>query len=336
MLNNNYIKGIFTLRETKKEVYRDVVYEWEEDISKYFNIPLIQHKTIYTPKENITRKIQNKFYEYKSIKKINYKKPIYIAFITTVTDIYNFQKDNCIPIYIDVWNDGVYFVADKMKQGNPFFVTSSDVYHKLKNIDNNLNVYYIPLFVSDRWIKEEQKKDVDLIQMGRKNNMLHELAITYSRNHPSFNYVYSDKDGTTGSLVYTSTINGIIGSLKTRNQYMNWLKRAKYCLISSPTVDNSRNGSYDIDFPTPRFYEAAVCRCIMIGRYGKQKEFKNLCIDRVVSYINSYDDLELYLSGQEVVYPNNDVYNKYVNMHTTAYWCKIFEKKIDMIMGYHR
>jgi hypothetical protein len=330
------IEKIISLRKIKHDVFRDVVYEWEDWISEHHDLLMeCPDKVMIANTKNpcnIFVKIIRKIEEIRKIHRLNFKRPIAMGFVTIVYDIVYFKRRNCIPVFLDIWPNEINYVCRAMRKEVPFFVTSLDVYKLIKKKAPNLNVYYIPLSVSDKWNTETQTdRTIDMIQMGRKNEVLHTYALKYVEKHPNVEYVYSGKSGTEGDLKYYSNRMGEIGTIETREKYMNLLRRSKICLLSSPGKDGSRERAAGIDFPTPRFYESAICKCFMLGRYTKNREFALQKIPSVCPYIDSYEDFEAEID--QILGGNLEVeterFQKYIHMHLTSTWFKEFQKMCE-------
>lgn len=143
--------------------------------------------------------------------------------------------------------------------------------------------------ISNRYISEGvHDKDIDVIQLGRKNNKLHEYMLRYCKSHPEIQYVYQSADG---SLTYITTKGDNLGRFDKRSKYMEMLGRCKISLVSTPGCDNSRNWG-GIDFFTPRFYESAAMYCHMIGRYTDNKEAEQIGVKMICSNIDGYEMFE--------------------------------------------
>jgi hypothetical protein len=332
------IYGVVSLRELKKQVFRDVVYEWEDIIVEKYHLELLtEQKPMFTfidkNNKNIVEKLLKRLLEAKTKLKIDYEKPCCIAFVTLLTDIVNIPSENCIPVFMDIWgNDELYIVAWIMRNNFPFFVTSLDVYNRLKGINHKLNVYYMPLSIADRWLlKDIPEKSIDVVQMGRKNIVLHNYMLKYCEKNPFINYVYMDSgNGTEGDLQYTSTLHGKYGTVNTREEYMELLRKSKVCLFSSPGIDNSRRNTNGIDFPTPRFYESAINYCFMVGRYSAHEEFKQQGIDKIFKKVNSYEEFDYVMNrifkDKEII--NKQEYDDFIQSHITSIWYEELKKTI--------
>ncbi len=73
------------------------------------------------------------------------------------------------------------------------------------------NVYFIHRCVSDQYFTQEvPAKDIDVIQIGRKNPVMHQFMLDYCKEHPDVEYIFQSEDA---SLNYNSTTRGNIGKI---------------------------------------------------------------------------------------------------------------------------
>ena len=335
-MDSKMISSIYSLRELKKEPFRDVVYEYEDYISGQYGIPIINAKKLsaWDDQTSILKKVENKIDLWMPFRKLNPNKPYALAILTVNKDVLYFQRENCVPIFCDIWNNNLEFVAKKMRSGTLFFVTSLDVYDKLKGIDSNLNVHYIPLSVSDKWVSNQTNKNsTRMIQVGRKNELLHKWALQYVQENPNIEYVFTSYNGTLGNLEYVNTNGQIIGTADTREEYISLLSSARISLVSSPGIDTDDETRIGISFPTPRFYESAAVGCEMIGRYADNKEFKIQKVDTVCPNISTYDEFKL---SADRIFLNKSMdetqRQAFIQMHITSTWIEDLVRGIEQAL----
>lgn len=326
------ISGIYSLRDIKKEVFRDVVYEWEDDISVLENIPVVNIKN-NIGMQGFGLKIRQRIDRNVKFHRLDTSKPVYVAFITVLSDLLYFNSKNCIPIFLDIALSNIGYILKKFTSDSPFCITIYDFYKALELSNSDINYYYMPLMISDRW-KDTflNSRPFDLIQVGRKNEILHKYALEFVNKFPQYNYVYSDNLGTLGELYYFSTSNGEIGSADTREQYMDLLKKSKICVLSSPGIDNPKPWLKGMDFPTPRFYEAAISGCSLLGRISTHEEFSIQKVSEVVVNVSSYEEFEQ--NALEMLEDRSDkksVIESFADSHLTSKWWNEFMKKLDNV-----
>lgn len=281
---------ITTERSNNNFKYNQIVFEWEEDFANYFNSELL----------NMGKYANNKYLDLFFeclLKLIPFSGNNLLSFVLFVRQSHRYKMKGSTPIYLDIhprWINKIIYDCRKTKK---YFVTSYDIYKMIKEKNENSNCCYIPLFISDRYIKTDKvqfKKTIDIVQLGRSNSFLHNCALKYVKEHPEVEYVYLNKD------VYVSTKRGIIGDLTTREEYMEFLQSAKISLVSTPASDPAKDFG-GIDFFTPRFYESMAADCYLVGQYTNNDEANILSIRDYCPNISTYEEfqeiIDNYLKG---------------------------------------
>ena len=208
-----------------------------------------------------------------------------------------------------------------------FFVASKDIYNEMKEKGCE-NVYFINQCASDQYFSETVPlKDIDVVQIGRKNPILHQYMLDYCSEHPEVEYIYQ---GQNASLSYISTTRGDIGRLPGRKEFVDMMRRAKVSIVSTPKCDGSRNVFGGADLVTARFYESAVFYCMMVGRYTDNEETRELELDKICPNIKDYDEfktiMDQYLSREDV---DKDLYHTFITKHLASNRARYIEKCIE-------
>ncbi|SDO97983.1 hypothetical protein [Selenomonas ruminantium] len=277
-----------------------VVYEWEDIIAEKANIPIVNYSNdIGTRIHSFFRRLCKKFYKkWMPEYKFNLSCECYIMFIMNAASYHILPTNNIIPIFLDFPINMIDDITRVTKGLPVFFVTCKDIYNILSS-NGVKNVRYMPLSISDKHVQSDvPKKTIDVIQFGRKNNVLHDYMLKYCKERPNVEYIYQTDNGT---LTYISTTRGIIGKFDSRDEYFDLIKSSKISLVSTPGFDNSRTADFgNIDFVTPRFYESAASFCHMIGRYTSNDETTDLRLSDVCPNVSSYSEfanlVDAYLS----------------------------------------
>ena len=330
------ITGIYSLRKIHNEVFRDVVYEWEDDISEIENANIIRcsKNTYELLKSNSFKKLIYHVLKKRKKKDFKNKDDIKIGFVVVYSDFEYIVNKSCIPVFLDIGLGQVDEICHRMGD-NPFVVTILDIFNVIKKKYSTSKCIYMPLMISSRWaVKSSMNRKIDLVQPGRKNDLLHSYAIRFVNEYPEYEYVYSGPDGTTGELKYYSTKERVIENVLTREQYINLLSESKICILSSPGIDNCKSWIKGIDFPTPRFYEAPILHCNVIARYTENEEFSLQKINSICKSIKTYEDFKSialrYLRNKTFV--SKDIIQEYNDMHTVKPWVEEFLKKLDGVL----
>lgn len=284
------IRSIRSKRLCDNRAFFAVCYEWEDELSKKMSVPI---SNINKTEFNITRavrKLSPKSYHIRQ----NLRKDTMLYFAMFVKELRFYSNVNGIPIFIDVWgNQEIEYIVEKTRGFSLFYVTSIDVYNKIKELDVTSHVHYMPLSVPDKYFSKDfaryHEKSIDVIQMGRKNPLLHKWVLKYVASHPDVEYVYTEKTSNDAQMEYISTKRGNIGSLKGREEFIHTLSSSRISLVSSPAIDNPKRNMFGIDYPTPRFYESAALGCALIGRYTENEESNRLKLNSVCPNVTSYE-----------------------------------------------
>lgn len=265
-----------------------IVYEWE-DVFVQNGMPLLYNSW------NVPRWLYRFIQKRLGIKPVfrwdAKKADIQICFLMAPRYAKKFFAANTIPIYLDVWLDDLPEIVRQTKKLPIYFVTSYCAYEMLREKFHQEKCIYLPISIADRYVDQAKsaRKDIDILQLGRKNCKLHEWALEYAKKHADVDYVYQTQDG---SLTYESTVHGNIGRFDTRGTFMSILSRARISLVSSPAFDDGRDFGEGFDFFTPRFFESAAMGCYMLGRYSMNQEAEKLKIASVCPFVENQMQFE--------------------------------------------
>lgn len=289
-MNANPITTIVSRRNNETRAFFDVCYEWEDILSKKLNANI---KCFHAGEYHCRRVIGKAFPDSYSLKQDINARNLSVYFVMFPSELKYYSKINGIPVFLDVWSEkAVDIIVKKTKKFQIYYVTSLDVFRKIKEKDESAAVRYMPLSVSDQYFspyfEQYRDKKYDVIQMGRRNPVLHDFMLTYVSENPEIEYLYSEMGNNVGGLEYISTKYGRIGKLDTRQKLVQTLALSRVSLVSSPAIDNDNKGQFGVDFPTPRFYESAVLGCAMVGRYTLNDEMKKQNIPKVCNNVQTY------------------------------------------------
>ena len=212
-----------------------------------------------------------------------------VLIIMDADGYYMLPTKNIIPIYLDFSMKMIDPIIRATADLPAFFVASMDIYDEMKKRGAE-NVHFIPQCVSDQYYSGEvPAKDIDVIQIGRRNPVLHEYMLKYCESHPGTEYIYQSEGA---SLSYISTTRGDIGRFEGREGFVDMMRRSKVSLVSTPRSDGCRDVFGGADLVTARFYESAVFYCRMIGRYTQNRETDYINLSSVCPCVGSYEEFE--------------------------------------------
>jgi hypothetical protein len=314
------LQGIYTNRNTPHPHYWDIVYEWEDEFSKILNVPLVQvgekYDQIYQP--NVFKKILNRFNAYQLADKYRIPTGHYVAFHIGPPGAFSFYtRRNVIPIIIDFWKYEDLSRFEKIFSLSPcVFVTSREVYNYLTEKKVNLQVQLLSLSLPDKYFFDNTKiiKDIDIIQIGRRNAELDSYAVKLLQEFPETHYVSGEKID--GNLHLVSNKLGDMGVFEKRTSFIDLLRRSKISLVSAPGLDESDKRTGGFSPVTPRFLESVACQCHLIGIYPDNDDFKHYGISEICQSVQSYEEFKRqaihYLSK---THPD---YSQFLRKHLTS------------------
>lgn len=267
----------------------DVVYEWEDELTKRLEAEIVTVSKDSHYRKTFFKRVLHKLKLLK-VSGIKYRltgNDLQLAIIMNASSYYRYPMKNTIPIFLDFPEWMVQEIARVTQPLPCFFVTCYEIYNRLQKAGAH-NVFYFPLSIADKYLIDvPPQKTIDVIQLGRKNAVLHEFMLRYVKTYPDVEYIYQ-----LPGLKYESTKRGDIGTVDTREAYIKLLQSCRVSLISTPSVDRADQRFGGIDFITPRVYESAALYCRLIGRYTENEEARRIGMERVCPNAKSYEIFE--------------------------------------------
>ena len=316
------INSIITIREYEKRPSFDLVYEWEDEMSKCLDIPL---KSVTNgTKLAMLLPMMNRLL-LPNLSFMYHMSP-YIGRLQL------WNRHNVIPCLID-------FFLKKEEDLNSFyksyskhkivFISSYEVYLYLKSVNCPLNIAHLPLSLSDKYIiKDNTKydKQFDLIMMGRQSPVLKEFVTKYAQSHPNFYYVYKPE----GNPHYISNRGEDFGDARSREDYMLLMRKARVGLYSTPGTDHERNTS-GFSQVTPRFLELIANGCHIISRYSSNPDTDFFEMSKICKHTDNYDSFEQQMSEYLSQPVDMQLYSRYLAHHYTSTRAKQLQKVVNFL-----
>jgi glycosyltransferase involved in cell wall biosynthesis len=170
------------------------------------------------------------------------------------------------------------------------------------------NVFFLPQSMDKTYFHDyAENKSRLFMQMGRKNEVIHEMILDYLKRHDienvEKNYVYEREKG---KIIYPDT-----------TELAKNISKTKYFVCAPQSLENV-NLTGKVSDVTARFYEAMACKTLIIG-------YKPDTFDELFPYENAMIDL----------HENNlsDVI-AYFDENPKEYW-NIVNKNYDFVMKNH-
>lgn len=266
-----------------------ILYELEDDLAASQHIPL---HPLSKWKYNFGKLV------YKSVANFVLKKstpPGYIFSIMMTPDYHRLylNKSNVIPYIIDYWKRYDELFEKHFVHFPVVYISGLEVYEYLKSKRTRVHIKHLPLSISDRHLsifEKEVPKDIDIINVGRKNKVMDEFIQQYLQKYPATNYVHREMEN--GENIYYSSRDGRLGKLESRTELLQTLARAKVAIVTSPGLDGGEARTGGFNPVTPRIFEAAIGKCHMVGKYEKNAEFYQFGLDKLVDMPDSFNAFE--------------------------------------------
>lgn len=308
------IKSILTRRNITNYSSGQIVYEWEDEFSKFLSASVVNDNDMRRSRLCSYIPVINKFL-------VGFKDTF--VFNMQWRDNKGLNMHNVYPLIIDFYSreDSELEAFYDMYRHNPLVMISScEVFDFLKEKKCPLNIAHLGLSLPDKYRltnKTRFEKKYDLVMMGRQNCVLEKYTIKYAQSHPDFTYIRQLlKDG--HSVIYDNNDN-IVGEANSREKYMKLLSMGRSVLYSTPDIDTDSKRAHGFNQVTPRFLECIASGCHIIARYPNNSDVDYYELDKMVlAKVNSYAEFEKAMDYAR----SNDVdfraYVNYLDKHYTS------------------
>jgi hypothetical protein len=304
-----YISKIYSTRQSNNEVYSHLIYEWEDDYSKYLEVPIYSYGSFKDKYLRYFFKIAQKLKVDSIIQKLEgFRKPKSYSFIFELypRTYFSFQVfTNKIPHIIDFdYNVDLNTFYVVYKNCKVILISSLEAYNYLKLNKCPLNIVHQPLSISNNHklsFKPVKEKEIDLIVV-RANKVFTTYLEKFAERNPNFEYV--ERRWKNGLLyknnVYFSNKRGALGEYSEREAYLELLRNSKVALYSTPGFDD--NHKRFMNHVTPSLFEFISSGCQIIARYPKNYETDFFNLEKISPSISTYEEFEKLLN----LYMNNE------------------------------
>lgn len=311
------LQQIYTRRSNYGQNYaQPIIYEWEDDISKEMNAPVIPYPSIYN--------VANRF---------NIHSPLLGPFKNSFRFVINgrdydepMNSKHIIPCIIDFFerDEQLQEFYRKHSRNRIVLLSSPFDYHYLKENKCPIEIGLFPYSLSDKWAISSNKiqKKYDIVLTGRQDPLLYSFFVEYVKRHPDVTYVKRGKgleNDDKKTKAYYLNGKDLIGTLETREQFMLLQSQGKATLYGVQGYsDGFTKGFYHM---TPHFLEIIACGCHMIARYpsGEQGiDAQYYEFEKFSPSVETYEEFESAMNhalSSEIDY---DMYSSYLNKHYTS------------------
>lgn len=283
------IENIESIRKFESWPSYDLIYEWEDAISKECNIHIKSiNKLQFYAKKFLSRLGIANIIDFGNSSTLFFE-------MTASPEQAKLYTKNRIPIIVDYFldkNKTILFIKN-ISKSKLVFISSREVYEfLLKNGANPAIIKHLPLSISDIYklkIDTELKKEYDLILLGRLSPTFETYLTKYRIEHPHLSILYRKIEN--GHFNFYNTDGIYIGNADSRESYMNLMRKSRILLYSTPGYDGEKttNGFSQV---TPRFLEALSCGCHILMRYPMNEDVRYFELDKFAPSVESYEEFE--------------------------------------------
>lgn len=316
------IEQLITSRMSIRELYMDLVYEWEDEFQKIMNVSFY-HERHFRGKRLLI-KIIEKIPQLSFLLQTSQSAFLFELNDYRSNDINN--ANNIYPCIIDFYvndSDLDYFIR-RHCNNRIVFISSRQAYDYLSSKRLPFKIEHLPLSLPTRYKITPQttfEKKYDLLIMGRPNPVLLSFVERYASAHLDF--VFVNRKFEEGHFVYYTSNGEKLGNKDSRLDYIQLLRLSRVCIYSTPGMDNDRfqtNGFHQV---TPRFLEMLACGCHVMARYERNSDTDYYELSQHWPSIDNYEQFSSCLDSYLDKAPDLNFYSNYLEKH---YTCKRIEQ----------
>ncbi len=269
---------IKSFRTVDQWVSNDVINRCEDGLAKMDSQISVEgiEKIFYYIKKIFTNRYARSYtifrLLYQGLQSIFSKKIKESLFITCISpylfDILGFYNSKGVKIayILDAWENSIEYIAANIDTIDIVLMAFQDSINFLKkHIPPRLmkKIYLYPVFIDPLvYPKKSPNKLYDIIQIGRRDDILHQWAIKYS-NEKKHSYIFQKRNQR--GMYYLEDRDWEAENYQLSYQSLiKVLSQSKIALVSPPDrADSKRTGR--ISPLTHRFLEAAMCHAVTVG-----------------------------------------------------------------------
>ncbi len=298
---------ILTRRKYLRRHNLDIVYEWEDVLSK----------TCFAD-FTYANKYGDKLMRLKIPFPWLYGNEITFCFQMHPDSYGRYNSKNVIPLIID------FYIKDPIELNKFYknyskcpvvFISSLEVYDFLKKNSCPLPIEHLPLSLSDKYSfqeNQEKTKLFDIVWFGRYNPVLYGYLKQYANENPELYYVYRKNKG------YYTSRGEYLGELQTRSEYIDLLSKSRIGLYHTPGLDGGEERTHGFNQVTPRFLEMVACGCHVLARYADNPDTRYYQLTDFCPHIDSYEQFKKLVEEKLSQPVNAKFYAQYMNKHYTS------------------
>lgn len=326
------IDAIYTERNYKKAPFWDLVHEWEDDLCKYLEVPLIYSNGLIILLNKILHKVSF-LRPLSKVFRINKDKTILYFEMDASYDNPLFNNKTMVPIIVDffVKDEDIPKFLHRHANCKAIMISSKQAYDKVISFNPQIPIFHLPLTLSDRYcnnnINYHKKYTLTLFGRQNKDSFFLNMIKRYSEENPDFEYVYQELEDMNSEkgYVYKTNKGKIIGQTNTRSEYIKLVQDTKIAIYSTPGF-GGRNDTNGYNQVTPKLLEYIASQCHVILRYPNNSDTQYFELNKLSESVKDYDSfkkmMDIYINSQ----PNYELYKNYINKHRTSSLIKILNQ----------
>ena len=304
---------ILTCRNLDTRFFWQIVFEWEDILSKELQVPIWEEPSISKNPHAFRIPILGDL--------VTLGKGNIFRYDLSVGNYDFWNTKRVIPCIIDFHLNMKRLpeIEYAYRKHPAVLISSMEAYSILKQNETKLTIAHLPLSLSDKYRISSSTtygKKYDLVLMGRQNPVLMGYLNEYVKKHRDLLYVYRPEEEK-GFAYYTSS-GELVGDISTREQYIDLTRQGRCSLYSTQCVDGGLEWRQGYNQVTPRFLEMIASGCHVIARYKENPDTDFYEIDQFAPMCDSYSDFERQMDQAR----NEDVdmakHAKYMEKHYTS------------------
>lgn len=324
------LKQIFTRRFFPRQNYaQSIIYEWEDDISKIMNIPVVGIPSYF--------QIANRYRIHNTL--LGPQKDTFRYVINGRDNDEPMNNKHIIPCIIDFFEQGDDLQDFYRKHSKNRIVLVSSPFDYQYLLENNcpIKIGLFPYSLSDRYSIKSRiiEKKYDIVLTGRQDPLLYSFFLEYVKRHPDVTYVKRGKElenDTNKTKGYYLNGRDLLGAIQSREDFMRLQSLGKVTLYGvQGYIPGFTEGFYHM---TPHFLEIIACGCHVIAHYpsgsnGIDAQFYEF--DKFSPSVNTYDEFEVAMDAALSSEVDLDLYSSYLKKHYTSVRAKELEELLSAI-----
>lgn len=309
------IKRLLTQRNWCHTPSMQIVYEWEDEISKACGWKLKKDRNFY----------YRRYYRWIKpfVKPWESSKPAF-QFVISLQNHKGRNRRNIVPLIIDFFCRGkeeLETFYNAFGNHELVLISSKEAYEYLLEQGCPLNIRHCALSLPDRYAINRNtyfEKKFDIMLFGRYNQVLRDFAFQYKEEHPDMSIVIEDPKE---KYRYITSDGTFVGYARSRQEYWDLMRATRVGLYATPSIDSTgsaKKRTQGYNQVTPKFLEYIACGCHVIARYPKNADTDYYELEKFCPSIENYEQFSTAMTRARTAQPDMEFYANYLSRHYTS------------------